>query len=419
MTLDAVTLDLGHVPAPTFVLLDASGLAPLVLPETLVSDAAVSDEVQTLTRQPSADAVRRFATAMNAETTISPFRTVVSAAQGEPLPKAEVAEQPVAESTIAVPVDKVIVNENPQIEKPVVVVVAEKPAAAVAEKPAVAVVEKSAVAMAEKPVVVAIDQPVDVAAGKPVAVAADVKLAAQAQVVEQPAVSMPAMSAEKPVPGEKTQVVVAEKPVVAAIEKPAADTVERPVAVATIDKPEVAVAVGKTTMATVVEKPETGGVAEKPVVAPSDKLEEKAVAAAAHVVVAPPPAEPTAQQVVQASPEVAAVSAASARTEAIVETVNQVVEAVVGQIVVTPGVERGECEIKITLKPTVLDGSEIAMSAKDGALTVHITPTTQEASAAAASALPRLEIALAEHAPAFRQVSVALALKKGKDNEAV
>jgi flagellar hook-length control protein FliK len=91
----------------------------------------------------------------------------------------------------------------------------------------------------------------------------------------------------------------------------------------------------------------------------------------------------------------------------------------VGQIIVTPGIEHGECEIKITLRPTVLDGSEIAMSAKDGALIVHITPATQEASAAAAAALPRLEIALAEHAPAFRQVSVALALKKGKSNEAV
>ena len=71
------------------------------------------------------------------------------------------------------------------------------------------------------------------------------------------------------------------------------------------------------------------------------------------------------------------------------------------------------------LKPTVLDGSEIAMSAKDGTLTVSITPATQEASAAAAAALPRLEIALAEHAPAFHHVSVALQLKKGNRNEAV
>ena len=124
-------------------------------------------------------------------------------------------------------------------------------------------------------------------------------------------------------------------------------------------------------------------------------------------------------QSVQPAPEVAAASAASARTEAIVETVNQVVDAVVGQISVTPGIVNGDCEIKIALKPDVLDGSEIALSSKDGTLSVYITPATQEASAAVAAALPRLEIALAEHAPAFHSVSVALAAKKGKDNEAV
>jgi flagellar hook-length control protein FliK len=156
-----------------------------------------------------------------------------------------------------------------------------------------------------------------------------------------------------------------------------------------------------------------------PAVATVDKPEEKAVAAAAHVVVAPAAVEASAPQALQAAPEVAAASAASARTEVIVETVNQIVEAVVGQILVTPGITQGECEIKIMLKPTVLDGSEIAMSAKDGTLTVSITPATQEASAAAAAALPRLEIALAEHAPAFHHVSVALQLKKGNRNEAV
>ena len=115
----------------------------------------------------------------------------------------------------------------------------------------------------------------------------------------------------------------------------------------------------------------------------------------------------------------ATISAESARTESIVETVNQVVEAVAGQITVTPGITHGDCDIKITLKPTVLDGSEITMSSKDGTLTVYIVPATQEASAMVAAAMPRLETALAEHAPAFRHVSVALAVKKGNRNEAV
>jgi flagellar hook-length control protein FliK len=148
----------------------------------------------------------------------------------------------------------------------------------------------------------------------------------------------------------------------------------------------------------------------------TDETEEVVVLHAAPVQVAVPEVSGAS---VQAMSEVAALSAATARTENIVETANQVIEAVVGQIRVTPGFAQGECEVKITLKPTVLDGSEILMSSKDGTLTVCVTPATQEASAAAAAALPRLEAALAEHAPAFHPVSVVLALKKGSRNETV
>ena len=403
MTLEAVALDLGHAPAPTFALLDASGLASLVLPETLVSNAAVPDDVQALLRQPAPDAVRRFTAAMNVDTMmVSPFRVVVSAAQGETQPT---------------------------------VLTAGKPKMAVA-------VEKPAVAVAEKPVASATNQPVDVAVKEPVAVVADAKPVVQG--VNHPMAPTTAMPSEKtavvenPVavePAEKPVVVVAEKPASSFISQPVDVAVKKPVAVVAdakpvvqgVDHPMAPTTVMPSEKAAVVENPvvvapaekPVVAVAEKPVVEPSDNPEEKAVSASAHVIVASPAAEAVAPQSVQPSPDVAAVSAASARTEAIVETVNQVVEAVVGQIIVTPGIEHGECEIKITLKPTVLDGSEIAMSAKDGALIVHITPATQEASAAAAAALPRLEIALAEHAPAFRQVSVALALKKGKSNEAV
>ena len=185
-----------------------------------------------------------------------------------------------------------------------------------------------------------------------------------------------------------------------------------------VTNPEEPDVISAKTPVVIAERPVAAKVSH-PAVATVDKPEEKAVAAAAHVVVAPAAVEASAPQVLQAAPEVAAASAASARTEAIVETVNQIVEVVVGQILVTPGITHGEGEIKIMLKPTVLDGSEIAMSAKDGTLTVSITPATQEASAAAAAALPRLEIALAEHAPAFHHVSVALQLKKGTRNEAV
>ena len=118
-------------------------------------------------------------------------------------------------------------------------------------------------------------------------------------------------------------------------------------------------------------------------------------------------------------------AAQSARTEAVnatvaraVETVNALVETVVAEIAVTPALARGDGEIRITLKPTVLDGSELHLSAKAGELTVSIAPATAEAAHVIQQNLPRLETALAEHAPAFRHVAVVLSsFKKGKTDE--
>ena len=87
------------------------------------------------------------------------------------------------------------------------------------------------------------------------------------------------------------------------------------------------------------------------------------------------------------------------------------------QIVVTPALARGDGNVRIILKPTVLDGSEISLTAKDGTLTVAVMPTTIDAERLAAAALPRLETALAEHVSAFRHVAVAIVQKKGKANE--
>ncbi len=113
-----------------------------------------------------------------------------------------------------------------------------------------------------------------------------------------------------------------------------------------------------------------------------------------------------------------AVSAASSRTESIVQTVNEIVETVVDKISVTPTLAQGEGEIRITLRPTVLDGSSVRISAKGGELTVVILPATPEAALSASSALPRLEAALAAHAGAFHYVAVVLSTaKKGKLNE--
>ena len=113
----------------------------------------------------------------------------------------------------------------------------------------------------------------------------------------------------------------------------------------------------------------------------------------------------------------------SARTEAVVskvakaiEVVNQIVETVVSEISVTPALARGEGEILITLKPTVLDGSELKLTAKSGELTVSISPATVGSMQIVQQNLPRLETALAEHAPSFHHVAVVIAnVKKGKE----
>ncbi len=115
--------------------------------------------------------------------------------------------------------------------------------------------------------------------------------------------------------------------------------------------------------------------------------------------------------------EVSAVSAASARTEAVVEVVNELIEAVVSQISVTPSLVKGEGEVLMTLKANVLDGSDIRLSAKDGSLSVVVTPATPEAAQAVAAAVPRLEVALAEHVPTFSQVAVKLVSRKGSSDE--
>ena len=175
---------------------------------------------------------------------------------------------------------------------------------------------------------------------------------------------------------------------------------------------------------------ETPSAAPKPVVAEAAVVPEKNVAvasnsfddaeetAAATIQAVPVVATPSvAESGMPVVPEVASAAAATARTESIAETVDKIAEAVAGQIVVTPALAHGDGNVRITLKPTVLDGSEISVTAKDGTLSVAVVPATPEAGRLAAVALPRLETALAEHASAFRHVAVAIVQKKGKANE--
>ena len=141
--LDAITLDLGCASSQTFVLPDASGLAPLVLPGAFVPMASVSDDEQSLFQQhPSPDAVRRFETAMKPDASARPLRVVAFA----PSLAAEKPVEPVAQAVVA--------EESPvaSVKKPEVVATVGKPVAESAEKTVVATVEKPVVVAAvEKP----------------------------------------------------------------------------------------------------------------------------------------------------------------------------------------------------------------------------------------------------------------------------
>ena len=434
--MEAVALDIGGIMTPTFVVPDTSGLAPLSLPESFLERHD--------TPQPYPDAIRRFETAM-----------------GDDAPRAA-AQAFYASLAIADTPQQVAQDGN------AVPTAADKPTAAAADKPVTVVVDEPVV-QPQNPVAASCAPPVSgqntlrdaggtqfiaseskvasqlppeaTVSGKPEAVAADKPVTVVAdKPVGQPQNPV-AASCDPPVSGQNTlrdaggtqfiaseskvasqlppEATVSGKPEAVAADKPVTVVADKPVGqpqnpVAASGDPSV---IGKSTLR------DAGGtqfiasdIKSAPVQAAdaTDETEKVAVLQAAPVQVAAPDAIGVS---VQATPEVAAVSAASARTESIVDTVNQIVDAVVGQIVVTPSLVQGEGEVRMTLKPTVLDGSDITLTAKDGTLTVAVTPATPAAEQAAAAALPRLEIALAEHAPAFRHVAVALVAKKGKIDE--
>ena len=94
-------------------------------------------------------------------------------------------------------------------------------------------------------------------------------------------------------------------------------------------------------------------------------------------------------------------ASATARTQELVEAA----DAVAGAISVTPSLVKGEGEITIRLKPTVLDGSEIRIEAKGQTLTVSLNPASAEIQRLAEQSRANFASALAERIPSF-QVSV-------------
>lgn len=95
--------------------------------------------------------------------------------------------------------------------------------------------------------------------------------------------------------------------------------------------------------------------------------------------------------------------------------IEELVETVAAQIRVERSLQAGEGTVTIQLKPAVLEGSQISLSAKDGALSVEIAPSSASVAERLQGAVPRLEAALAGHVAEFHSFSVTL--RKGRKDE--
>ena len=130
-----------------------------------------------------------------------------------------------------------------------------------------------------------------------------------------------------------------------------------------------------------------------------------------------PVAAPFAQDapVVQAAPATIEIdpSAATARTSELTEAAS----AVAKTISVTPALSRGDGEVVIRLKPTVLDGSEIRIEAKGSAITIDISPASAEAAQIVERSQAQFAQQLAERMPSF-QFTVATTTRQSYDRKA-
>lgn len=309
--------------------------------------------------------------------------------------------------------EKPVLVERPDevvVDKPIVSVIAEKPVIVSTEKPEVAAAAVTVEPARSKSVAVSLDQPTDNTIDKSLV---ETDKPVLPVVVERPAIPGVVEKSTVAVPVDGPTVVVVDKPIAVSVEKPAeippdksaAAPTEQPAPIASAkpepeNKPEI-----KSAFDAELEsghkpavEPDDDPVAEKPVVLNAAVLPEVAVAA-------PSVPQPNSDMAV-----------ASARTVEIVAAVEEIVAAVSEQIVVTPSLVKGEGEVVIKLKPTVLDGSELKISAKDNALSVVIAPSTPQVAQLTTAAIPQLERALAEHMPTFAFINVAVA-KKGKLDE--
>ena len=118
--------------------------------------------------------------------------------------------------------------------------------------------------------------------------------------------------------------------------------------------------------------------------------------------VSAPAAAPTAAPVTAVEAVVAAFTPSAARAVEPAQVLVEAARAVADTLLVTPGLLRGEGEIRIQLRPDVLDGTEIHIVVAGRQLTVAFTPPTPDLVALIEQSRPQLTAHLAERIHAFQ-----------------
>ena len=118
--------------------------------------------------------------------------------------------------------------------------------------------------------------------------------------------------------------------------------------------------------------------------------------------VSAPAAAPTAAPVTAVEAVVAAFTPSVARAVEPAQVLVETARAVADTLLVTPGLLRGEGEIRIQLRPDVLDGTEIHIVVAGRQLTVAFTPPTPDLVALIEQSRPQLTAHLAERIHSFQ-----------------
>ena len=118
--------------------------------------------------------------------------------------------------------------------------------------------------------------------------------------------------------------------------------------------------------------------------------------------VSAPAAAPTAAPVTAVEAVVAAFTPSAARAVEPAQVLVEAARAVADTLLVTPGLLRGEGEIRIQLRPDVLDGTEIHIAVAGRQLTVAFTPPTPDLVALIEQSRPQLTAHLAERIHSFQ-----------------